>query len=329
MSSFLRNEFRALHSAVMFFTRIPLPSLVRHEDADLQRSSTYFPLVGWLVGAVAAAVWWAGLEVWTPAVASGASLAATLLLTGAFHEDGFADMCDGFGGGHTRARIMEIMRDSRIGAFGAIGLVVMLGLKWHAVAALAGVGAGMESCVAAVGAGAAGGAAGVAGAAAAGIAGVADAVGAVGVADVAAAGAAAGAAAAAAGGAGAAAGGWALLAVPPALLAPAIILAAHAVSRGAAISLLATLPYAQETGKAKPLSTRLRGGRLVVAMLLALVPLALLPARLWWGLAAVGLARAWMAWRFRRRIGGYTGDCLGAAQQVCELAFYLAVPALL
>ncbi|OAM87197.1 hypothetical protein AW736_25045 [Termitidicoccus mucosus] len=269
----MRNEFRALHSAVMFFTRIPLPSLAHHEDADLQRSSTYFPLVGWLVGAVAAAVWWAGLEVWTPAVASGASLAATLLLTGAFHEDGFADMCDGFGGGHTRERVMEIMRDSRIGAFGAIGLVVMLGLKWHAVAALAG--------------------------------------------------------AARPGDGGAAAGWSAFPALPPGLLVPAIILAAHAVSRGAAISLLATLPYAQETGKAKPLSTRLRGGRLVVAMLLALAPLALLPGRLWWGLAAIGLARTWMAWRFRRRIGGYTGDCLGAAQQVCELVFYLTVLALL
>lgn len=274
MASFPRNEFRALHSAVMFFTRIPLPSLTHYEDADLQRSSTYFPLVGWLVGAVAAAVWWAGLAVWTPAVASGASLAATLLLTGAFHEDGFADMCDGFGGGHTRARILEIMRDSRIGAFGAIGLVMLLGLKWHAVAALAGAGA-------------------------------AEAVEAL------------------------AEGRAAFFVLPPAWLAPAIILAAHAVSRGAAISLLATLPYARESGKAKPLSTRLRGGRLVVAMLLALAPLALLPVRLWWALAAVVLARAWMAWRFRRRIGGYTGDCLGAAQQVCELAFYLAALALL
>jgi adenosylcobinamide-GDP ribazoletransferase len=275
MSSFLRNEIRALHSAVMFFTRIPLPSLANHEDADLQRSSAYFPLVGWLVGAVAAAVWWAGLKVWPPAVASGASLAATLLLTGAFHEDGFADMCDGFGGGHTRERIMEIMRDSRIGAFGAIGLVVMLGLKWRAVAAFAGGGS------------------------------------------------------AAAAGAGAAAGWAALPALPAGLLAPAIILAAHAVSRGAAISLLATLPYAQETGKAKPLATHLRGARLAAAMLFALAPLVLLPARLWWALAAVAPARAWVARRCRRRIGGYTGDCLGAAQQVCELVFYLAAAALL
>ncbi|MDR0352924.1 MAG: adenosylcobinamide-GDP ribazoletransferase [Opitutaceae bacterium] len=288
MASFPRNEFRALHSAVMFFTRIPLPSLTHYEDADLQRSSTYFPLVGWLVGAVAAAVWWAGLAVWTPAVASGASLAATLLLTGAFHEDGFADMCDGFGGGHTRARILEIMRDSRIGAFGAIGLVMLLGLKWHAVEALAGAGA-VEALAVEAGTGGATVAAALA----------------------------------------LAEGRAAFFVLPPAWLAPAIILAAHAVSRGAAISLLATLPYARESGKAKPLSTRLRGGRLVVAMLLALAPLALLPVRLWWALAAVVLARAWMAWRFRRRIGGYTGDCLGAAQQVCELAFYLAALALL
>jgi adenosylcobinamide-GDP ribazoletransferase len=265
----------------MFFTRIPLPSLANHEDADLQRSSAYFPLVGCLVGAVAAAVWWAGLKVWPPAVASGASLAATLLLTGAFHEDGFADMCDGFGGGHTRERVMEIMRDSRIGAFGAIGLVVMLGLKWHAVAALAGA------------------------ADAAGLAGTWR------------------------GGAPACGAALPFPALPAALLVPAIILAAHAVSRGAAITLLATMPYAQAAGKSKPLATRLRGARLAVAMLFALAPLALLPARLWWALAAVALARAWMARRFRRRIGGYTGDCLGAAQQVCELVFYLAALALL
>ncbi|MDR2675470.1 MAG: adenosylcobinamide-GDP ribazoletransferase, partial [Opitutaceae bacterium] len=195
MPSFLRNEFRALHSAVMFFTRIPLPSLANHEDADLQRSSMYFPLVGWLAGAVAAAVWWAGLKVWPPAVASGASLAATLLLTGAFHEDGFADMCDGFGGGHTRARIMEIMRDSRIGAFGAIGLVVMLGLKWHAVAALAGVGAALEACGGAAGAGASAAAGAVAAGAGASAVGVTAAAG------------AAGASSAAAGAGGAAAAG--------------------------------------------------------------------------------------------------------------------------
>lgn len=246
--SFPGREWRAWCQAVMFFTRLPLPSSGAWDPADLQRSSTYFPLVGWLVGAVAASAWWLALSVWPPQVASGISLAATLLLTGAFHEDGFADVCDGFGGGYTKERVLEIMRDSRVGAFGAIGVVMMLGLKWQAVAAL------------------------------------------------------------------------------PPLLAPAVLLAAHAVSRGAAISLQATLRYVrEEAGKAKPLATDLRGARLAVALAFAVAPLALLPWRFAWALLPVVATRWFLGAWFRRRIGGYTGDCLGAAQQVCELVFYLAV----
>ncbi len=254
MTAFLIRELRALHSAVMFFTRIPLPSLRDYDPADLQRSATYFPLVGWLVGGAAALVFWAAVQIWPPAIASGASLIATLLLTGAFHEDGFADMCDGFGSGALRARVLEIMRDSRIGAFGAIGLVVMLTLKWQAIAALP---------------------------------------------------------------------------LRPAWLAPALLFAAHALSRGASGTLMATLAYVSEQGKTKPLATTLRGWRLVCSLVFAIAPLALLPPRFWWTLAAVAAARSVMAWLCKRRIGGYTGDCLGATQQVCEAAFYLCALALM
>ncbi|MDF9831938.1 adenosylcobinamide-GDP ribazoletransferase [Ereboglobus sp. PH5-5] len=251
--SFLQTELRALHSAVMFFTRIPMPSFKDYDPGDLQRSSAYFPLVGWLTGGAAALAWWGAIQIWPPAIASGASLAVTLLLTGAFHEDGFADMCDGFGSGAPKDRVLEIMRDSRIGAFGAIGLVVMLTLKWQAVAALP---------------------------------------------------------------------------LQPAWLTPALLLAAHTVSRGASGTLMTTLAYVSEQGKAKPLATTLRGWRLAVSLVFALAPLALLPVRFWWTLVAVGAARAVMAWLCKRRIGGYTGDCLGATQQVCEAAFYLCAIAL-
>jgi adenosylcobinamide-GDP ribazoletransferase len=237
----------------MFFTRIPLPSLANYDPADMQRSAAYFPLVGWLVGGAAALAWWGAIQIWPPAVASGASMAVTLLLTGAFHEDGFADMCDGFGSGAPRDRVLEIMRDSRIGAFGAIGLVVMLSLKWQAVAALP---------------------------------------------------------------------------LHPAWLAPALLLAAHTVSRGASGTLMTTLAYVSEQGKAKPLATALRGWRLVASLVFALAPLAVLPARFWWTLPAVAAARGVRAWLCKRRIGGYTGDCLGATQQVCEAAFYLCAIAL-
>ena len=251
--SVLRRELAAIRAAVMFFTRVPVPSLARHDPADLQRAAAWFPLVGWLVGAVAAGVWWAAAQVWPPAVASGLSLVATLLLTGAFHEDGFADVCDGFGGGYTKERVLEIMRDSRVGAFGAIGVVVMLGLKWQTVAAL-----------------------------------------------------------------------------PVTLGGAAVLLVGHAVSRAAAVSLMAVLPYVrEEEGKAKPLATELSGGRLIVALSCGLTPLALLPARGMGAVAGVGMLWLVLARWFRRRLGGYTGDCLGAAQQVCEVGFYLGVLALL
>lgn len=248
--STLAREFRALREAVRFFTRIPLPSANPWDPADLQNAATYFPLVGWLVGGAGAMTWWLALKLWSPGIASGISLVVTLLLTGAFHEDGFADVCDGFGGGTTKTRVLEIMRDSRVGAFGAIGVAMILGLKWLAVASL------------------------------------------------------------------------------PLALAPAVIVAAHAVSRGAAGSLLATLSYVQEDGKAKPLATRMNGVRLIVSLAFAVVPMLALPVRFSCALLFVAIARGIMARWFVHRIGGYTGDCLGAAQQVTEVVFYLAVVAL-
>lgn len=246
--NFLRTELHALAAAIRFFTRLPVPAALGADREDLQRSAAYFPLVGWVVGGVAAAVWLLAASVWPPLVASGLSLGATLLLTGAFHEDGFADVCDGFGGGYTKERVLEIMRDSRVGAFGAIGVMVMLGLKWHTVAAL------------------------------------------------------------------------------PATLTPLLLVAGHAVSRGASATLMTTLDYVrEEAGKAKPLATRLAGGRLACAVVTALAPLALLPGAAWAAMGAVVVGRTVLARWFRHRIGGYTGDCLGAAQQVTEVVFYLGV----
>lgn len=249
--NFYRRELHALAAAAMFFTRVPVPVGWGATRDDLQRAAAYFPLVGWLVGAVAAGVWWLAAQVWPTGIASGLSLAATLLLTGAFHEDGWADVCDGFGGGYTKERVLEIMRDSRVGAFGAIGVVVMLGLKWQAVAAV------------------------------------------------------------------------------PGGIAIAVLVAAHVLSRATAVSLMATLSYVREdAAKAKPLATELSGGRLVFALATGAATLALLPLRAWWVLLVLIVVRAVLARWFARRIGGYTGDCLGAAQQVSELAVYLTVLAL-
>ena len=252
-----RHELRLALVAWQFLTRVPLParwvSWMGYQDDWLHDSARHFPLVGALVGSLACAVYAAASLMFTPALAVGLSMACSLLVTGGFHEDGWADTCDGFGGSASRKRALEIMKDSRIGAYGAMGLVMMLGLKAAALAAL------------------------------------------------------------------------------PVAVAAGSMLLAHAVSRAVAVSLLRVLPYAGDVGnaKAKPMAQQLSGPGWVVAWcwvgLAALVALACgLPIPI----AGVALLAAILAgihcarW-FRARLGGYTGDCLGAAQQLSELAAYL------
>ena len=113
-----------------------MPRWVGHEGAKLSGTTRYFPAIGVAVGAVGAAVFWAASIVFPPGVAVILSLIATVALTGALHEDGLADTADGLGGGHSRERALEIMKDPRIGAFGALALMLMLLLKVAALSAL-------------------------------------------------------------------------------------------------------------------------------------------------------------------------------------------------
>ena len=96
----------------------------------------YFPLVGVLIGGLNLIVWWLASRRLPSGVSIGLMMAASLLLTGALHEDGLADTCDGLGGGASREQALAIMKDSRIGAYGALGLFFTLGLKWTTLAAL-------------------------------------------------------------------------------------------------------------------------------------------------------------------------------------------------
>lgn len=256
------NGLRHFLLALQFFTRIPvtgrLAAWVGYSPAMLQASAAHFPAVGWLVGAVGTGVFAGGLALWPAPVAGLLCIVATVLLTGAFHEDGLADVADGLGGSLQRARALEIMRDSRIGAFGAIALVLALGLKLALLAALAAQGV-VTACVA--------------------------------------------------------------------------VLAAHVLSRLAPLGLMRGLPYVGgEGGKAKPMASAISGRALAVALLWSLPAAALLlmvhgvPQGLA-ALAAAALASVWLAWRFRQRLGGFTGDGLGATQQVAEIAIYLALAA--
>jgi adenosylcobinamide-GDP ribazoletransferase len=255
----MSRQLRLLCVATQFLTRLPTPRLREFDPSWLSQSARYFPLIGVLIGLVNLLIWWAASLRLPAAVAIGLMMAVSMLLTGAFHEDGFADACDGLGGGSSRERVLAIMKDSRIGAFGAIGLFLMLGLKWTTLAAL------------------------------------------------------------------------------PSALFVASVVASHMLSRWYAIGLIAFLPYVREDAdaKAKSFAGTLSVGSWILSGALGglgLVPLTWAYARSgapldWAALAAGAGAAAAIALAtslyLRRRIGGYTGDCLGAVQQLAELGFLL------
>jgi adenosylcobinamide-GDP ribazoletransferase len=255
----LLHELRLFLIALQFFTRVPIPARIGFHPAWLQACARHFPAVGLVVGSAGAAVLLGAAQLWPPALAAGLSLAATIWLTGGFHEDGLADTCDGLGGAVTRARALEIMKDSRLGSYGALGLLLVLGLKAAALAAL------VERS-------------------------------------------------------------------PP--LAALALAWGHGVSRAAPVLLMRLLPYGgdPEHAKAKPLAVHIGGGGLAVALGWVAVATVLAgrlggaaaAAALPWALVALGAVVLWMARWLRRRLGGFTGDTLGASQQLGELAMLLA-----
>lgn len=128
------REVRLLVAAVQFLTRLPVPA-VRYDPGWLSGAAKYFPLVGAGVGLAGAGVLVGASSVWGGAVPAVLAVGAGLLVTGALHEDGLADSVDGLGG-RTPAESLAIMKDSRLGTFGAAALVACLGLRVAALAAL-------------------------------------------------------------------------------------------------------------------------------------------------------------------------------------------------
>jgi adenosylcobinamide-GDP ribazoletransferase len=123
------REFRRFRVAVGYFTRVPMGTISGFSDSDLDYASQYLPWIGLGIGAIAAGVFWFSAP-WLPQPAAAVlAVVAGLLLTGCFHEDGLADVCDGFGGGFTPADKLRIMKDSRIGTYGASALWVVLSLR--------------------------------------------------------------------------------------------------------------------------------------------------------------------------------------------------------
>lgn len=238
--------------AVTFLTRLPMPGRLDHYEGRLARAARYFPLAGVLVGGLAGLVFFISSAVFSPSLAAGLAIAAGLIMTGALHEDGLADTSDGIGGGKDPEQALEIMRDSRIGTYGAIALIVSIGLRWIALATLSPV----DGLIA--------------------------------------------------------------------------LVVAHAVSRAVLPCILTSTNYVRSQGLALSVAGGVRPDEAVVAALLALaIAMTSGPAAGLITIAATvlvaGFATAWIL----RRIGGYTGDTLGAIQQVGEIAALITLSALL
>lgn len=125
----MKQQLNLFFHALQFYSRIPIGKIT-YSEQNLSQSLRYFPLVGAIVGVIGALTFWLLMMVLPQAVAVVGSLMVMLLCTGALHEDGVADFCDGFGGGYTKERILEIMKDSHIGAYGVIAIVVLLLTKF-------------------------------------------------------------------------------------------------------------------------------------------------------------------------------------------------------
>jgi adenosylcobinamide-GDP ribazoletransferase len=126
----LKKEWKIFLTAVMFLTRLPVPKNIDHSETYLQKSPKYFPLIGWIVALLSSAVFFLFHKFVSADIAILALMISGIFTTGAFHEDGFADTCDAFGGGWTKEKILTIMKDSRLGTYGVAGLVLMLAAKF-------------------------------------------------------------------------------------------------------------------------------------------------------------------------------------------------------
>jgi len=126
----MKREIYLFFNALMFYTRIPCPKWIKHDQEYIKECARYFSLIGWIIGGISALVFYLSNHLLSTEISLLLSMISSILITGAFHEDAFADVCDGFGGGWTKEKIILIMKDSRLGTFGVLGLICILSLKF-------------------------------------------------------------------------------------------------------------------------------------------------------------------------------------------------------
>lgn len=246
------REWQIFLLAVSIFTRIPISALVPYSEERKNESYKYGGLVGLLIGVLVALVYNFGLLIWPIEIVIVLSMAFGVYATGAFHEDGFADTCDGFGGGFTPERKLEIMKDSRVGAYALLGTVLILLLKYTALISIEQI--------------------------------------------------------------------------------SSALIVSHVLSRSLAISFIYTHGYVRQTEQSKLQVAKSPSSQndfltliVVAGLVLLIVPTFKLACIL---VVTLFLARLWFSRWMIKQVGGYTGDALGAVQQISEVICYLAFVAL-
>ncbi len=244
------KELKIFLTSLMFFSKIPVFKKFEVTEELQNKSIRYFPLVGLILGGLGAFSFFLLSEVLPFNLCILLAMAFMIFLSGAFHEDGFADFCDGYGGGYTKERILAIMKDSRVGTYGVVGVVMVLGIRFYS-----------------------------------------------------------------------------LINIPSNLLILSLI-AANAFSRLVPVFLIATAQYVRddETSKSRSVASHVDPVSFLIAFVCGVFPLVFIP---WRSILIIVLLSAVCLMLFRyyviRKTGGYTGDALGALQQIIEVCFYLAI----
>lgn len=244
----MKEQLKILLTGIMFYTRIPVPKKLKYTEERLNRATKYFPLIGGIIGLFTAFVFWGANKFFPVDISVLLSMASGIILTGAFHEDGFADVCDGFGGGYSKEQRLKIMKDSRIGTYGTVGLVLILAVKF-----------------------------------------------------------------------------FTLRYFNPKIIVPLLILA-HSLSRLMPVIVIYFSKYSRDdaTSKIKPIGKKIKTGGFILAIVFGLLPFPFINyAEGLFIVPVLVIYTILMMKYFEKRVGGYTGDCLGSIQQVSEIIIYL------
>lgn len=255
--SWWKCQSQLIGLALMFFTQIPVSKNLPYSEKRMNQANRYFSLIGLIIGGIVSVVFYVSSQFWSVEIAIVLTLASSALLTGAFHEDGLADMADGMGGGYNKEKRLLIMKDSRLGTYGAITLVFSVLLKFVVLVEISQINIFIFTLV-----------------------------------------------------------------------------FAYGLSRATAASLIFSMNYVTEEdeSKSKPLASKQSFADLLILFFFALLPCvfigeyiensAILLVKLFSILVVFrALFKRWLT----ARIGGFTGDCLGAAQQISELIIYLVI----